>query len=154
VYPAIVAAFVLVLPVVSIVVETLSGGGGAPGAWVIGRWFVFWGVGVRLALAGLRQVTQPRYTAETILGLESEESHIVVRELGIANMAIGAVGLGSLVARGWVLPAAIAGTIFYGLAGVNHVAHGVRTRNESIAMVSDLFIAAVLLAFCLRITTA
>ena len=151
-YPVIVAAFMFVLPIASIVVETIVGGRGAPGAWVIGRWFVFWGVGVRLALAGLRQITQPSYTAEAILGIKDPESHVVVRELGFANAAIGAVGLGSLVARGWVLPAAMAGTIFYGLAGVNHVARGERSTNENIAMASDLFIAAVLLAFCYRVT--
>jgi hypothetical protein len=46
-------------------------------------------------LAGLRQMFQPRYTAQVILSLKSEESLILVRELGFANFAIGLVGLGS-----------------------------------------------------------
>jgi hypothetical protein len=33
---------------------------------LLGRWFVFWAVGVRLLTAGIRQIAQPRFTAETI----------------------------------------------------------------------------------------
>jgi hypothetical protein len=35
---------------------------------IIAKWYVFWAVGVRLGVAGLRQMIQPRYTAVTILG--------------------------------------------------------------------------------------
>ena len=33
-------------------------------AGLVGKWFVFWTVGIQLFLAGLRQIVQPRYTAE------------------------------------------------------------------------------------------
>lgn len=43
------------------------------GAWtepaLVGQWFVFGSVGVRLGMAGPRQIPQPRYTAELILSL-------------------------------------------------------------------------------------
>src|SRR5258708_7324148 len=102
-YPMTVAAFMLVLPLLSIGVETSIVGHDALGLWLGGKGFVFWGVGVRLVLAGIRQIAEPSYTAETILGIKDPESHLVVRELGFANAAIGAVGVGSLVARGWVV---------------------------------------------------
>ena len=148
-YILVVGALMFVLPLVSIVMEVSTSGGGALGVAVVGKWFVFWAVGVRLLLAGFRQMLQPRYTAETILGIKDAGSFVVVRELGFANTAIGAVGVGSLLYGGWILPAALAGAIFYGLAGINHTTHTERNRLENVAMVSDLFIAALLLAFCL-----
>jgi hypothetical protein len=73
---------------------------------------------------------------------------LVVRELGIANTAIGSLGVGSIWFPEWVLPAALAGTIFYGLAGINHITHKNRNKLQNVAMLSDLLMAAVLLAFC------
>jgi hypothetical protein len=141
-YYVIVAAFMLVLPVASVVIEIRHGA--LVSAALIGRWFVFWGVGVRLLLAGLRQMLQPGYTAETIFGIKDRDAQIVVRELGFANTAIGTIGVATLVAPGWTLPAAIAGAIFYGLAGLNHLRQDERNRLENVAMISDLFIAVVL----------
>jgi hypothetical protein len=107
---------------------------------------VFWAVGIRLLLASLRQILQPRYTAETVLGIKNEESHFVVRELGFANAAIAAIGAGSILFPKWVTAGALAGGIFYGLAGVNHAKRPHRNRLENMAMISDLFVAVVLLA--------
>jgi hypothetical protein len=101
---------------------------------------------IRLLLASLRQIVQPQYTAETILGIKNEESHVVVRELGFANAAIAVVGVGSIIFPAWVTAGALAGGIFYGLADVNHALRPHRNRLEAIAMISDLFVAVVLLA--------
>jgi len=112
-----------------------------------GKWFVFWGVGVRLVLAGARQVMQPAFTAREIVHIESSEALPLVRELGIANFATGVVGLASLLASSFVLPVAISAAIFYGVAGIRHVAERGRSRNETVALVSDLWMFAVLAAF-------
>ena len=119
----------------------------APLVWLVGRWFVFWGVGVRLALAGVRQTIQPAFTAREIFHMSGEEALPLVRELGVANLAAGAVGLLSLVALSFVLPAAIYAAIFYGAAGLAHVWRRDRSANESVAMASDLFVFVVLAAF-------
>jgi hypothetical protein len=111
---------------------------------VIAKWYVFWAVGARLSLAGLRQIFQPRYTAETILGIKSGDALLVVRELGFANLAMGCAGLGSLFAPSWLAPAAMLGAIFYGLAGINHCFHKHRNKLQNLALASDLFAAAVL----------
>ncbi|HSZ06993.1 MAG TPA: hypothetical protein VK794_00535 [Steroidobacteraceae bacterium] len=113
---------------------------------VVGKWFVLWSVGVRLLLAGLRQIIQPRYTVQVILSLKSEESLILVRELGFANFAIGLVGVGSAVFPSWRPAGALAGGVFYALAGANHVLQTHRGKLEGIAMMSDLWASAVLLA--------
>jgi len=49
----------------------------------------------------------------------------------------------------FVLPTAIGAGIFYGFAGIEHVRAEHRGRNESIAMVSDLFVAVVLIGFAI-----
>jgi hypothetical protein len=119
----------------------------APLMLLVGKWFVFWSAGVRLTLAGLRQQIQPRFTSKEIFGIESDDALPIVRELGIANFATGVVGLLSLVKPGFVLPVAIAATIFYGIAGVRHIASRHRTANENIALFSDLFAAVVFAAY-------
>jgi hypothetical protein len=146
-YYAVVGLFMFLLPCSSLVMEVLLTP--QPVIPLIGKWYVFWAVGVRLFLAGLRQVIQPRYTAQTILGLKSDESLVVVRELGFANLAFGLSGLLSIHFSSWCIPIALAGGIFYGLAGGNHALRSHRGKLENIAMVSDIFAAVVLLSFCI-----
>jgi hypothetical protein len=143
-YFVVVVGFMFVLPIICIVGEVLIGN--VPFSLVVvGKWFVLWAVGVRLLLAGLRQILQPRYTAQVILSLKSDESLILVRELGFANFAIGLIGVGSVVYASWRPAGALAGGVFYALAGINHVLRPHRNKLEGIAMASDLWAAAVLL---------
>ena len=150
-YVPMVIALMLALPLISIVAQILLTDHGALNAAsylvVVAKWYVFWAVGVRLSLAGLRQIVQPRYTAETILGFKGAEALFFVRELGFANMAMGSVAIASLFAPSWVTPAAMLGAIYYGLAGINHCFHKNRNKLQNVALVSDLF-AAVVLATC------
>ncbi len=134
-----------VLPAGSIGWEHLHGT--APVMLLAGKWFVFWAAGVRLTLAGLRQQIQPRFTSKQIFGIASDDALPIVRELGVANLATGVVGVLSLARPGFVLPVAIAATIFYGLAGVRHIASSHRNANENIALFSDLFAAIVFAAY-------
>lgn len=142
-YLPMIVALMFVLPLASIVVQgQISGFDGL----LVARWAVFWMVGVRLLAAGLKQILQPRYTAQQILGLKGDDTLMLVRELGFGNTAIGAAGTASLWLGGWTLPLAVVGAIFYGLAGVNHALQAHRNRLENVAMVSDLFAAVVLAA--------
>lgn len=130
----------VVLPVVSIAVEW---GGAASGVALVVKWFVFWAVGARLAIAGVRQIVKPGLTAK-LLGIESRDADVVVRELGFANVSFGVLGIATLFAPGWLRGAALAGAIFYLLAGVQHARVRHRDRDETVAMLSDLGIAIVL----------
>jgi hypothetical protein len=150
-YFMLVVALMLVCPLTSIAIQILFAEPGMLSAGVVGKWFVFWMVGVRLLLAGLRQIVQPRYTAEQILGIKDPDAMLIVRELGFANAAIGSVGVASLFFRDWVFPFALVGTIFYALAGINHATDKHRNKLQSFAMASDLFAAAVLLMLCLTV---
>ncbi len=146
-YYAIVALLMFVLPVLSIAVDARSTGV-ALGVGLVAKWFVFWSVGWRLFLAGLRQIVQPAYTAREILGITGDAPLLLVRELGYANVAIGAIGIASLFIPGWTFAAALAGAVFYGLAGLSHILQKHRNRLENVAMASDLFVGFVLATCC------
>jgi hypothetical protein len=143
-YYFVIATLMCLFPVLSITIEAAHLGVPFDGLLVC-KWYVFWAVGLRLLLAGLRQVVQPLYTARQILGLKTEESLFLVRELGFANIAIGTTAIISLFVPPWRLAAALLGGMFYGLAGCSHAFRSHRSRLESVAMVSDLFAAVVLL---------
>src|SRR5271166_3794495 len=127
-YFAIVFCLMLAAPLGAIAHSVLHSA--APVMSLIGRWFVFWAVGVRLALAGLRQYFDPRFTAEQIFDLHGDDALPLVRELGIANFAAGALGILSMLRPDFLLPSAIAAAIFYGLAGFRHAAQPRRNAKE------------------------
>jgi hypothetical protein len=146
VYIMIVVLTILILPIGSI----LLAGGASPGMPLIdliGLWFVVWGVGARLGIAGIRQILKPEFTAREIFKLTGDGALVIVREIGFANLAIGIVGLLAWHFPTFVLPTAIYATIFYAAAGAMHASESERGLNENIAMGSDLFMALVLGGF-------
>jgi len=146
-YFAVVSCLMLAAPVGAIVIEHSFLHSAAPLMSLVGKWFVFWAVGARLSLAGLRQYFDPRFTAEQIFDIQGDEALPMVRELGIANFAAGTVGILSLLRSDFILPSAIAAAIFYGLAGFRHAAQPRRNAKENFAMATDLFAFAVLAAY-------
>ena len=153
-YIVVVLSLMLVLPVLSVVTDRHVPGSGTGLVLLAGKWFVFWAVGVRLVSAGAHQAINPKYTAGTILGLKTPEPWLVVRELGFANIAIGTVAAGSILAHSWLTASAVAGAVFYGLAGANHVLTKGRNRLENVAMLSDLFACGILGAYCFTVAFA
>lgn len=143
-YPFLITAFMVVLPAISIAAEAAIRG--VPlSILLVAKWFVFWMVGIRLLTAGLRQITQPEYTARVIFKLTGQDALVVIRELGFANVAMGLLGAISLPFADWRSAAALVGGAFYGLAAAHHILQPHRGRLQNIAMVSDVFAALVLL---------
>jgi hypothetical protein len=151
-YLAVIILLMGVLPVASILVEHFGVAGGVDWWTLIGKWFVFWAVGVRLATAGIRQIVQPAFTAEAIFEIRDSRALIVVQELGFANLAMGLLAVVTLAAPQWTAAAALAGAVFYGLAGARHVIKGGLNRNETIATVSDIFLFVVLAGYLVAIS--
>ncbi len=110
-------------------------------------WTVFWGIGVRLLVAGISQLKRPEFTAKSVLGIKSKESTIVIRELGFANFAIGVAGVLTLWFLHWSPGVALIGGLFLGLDGIQHLLKKNRNRKENVALVSDLFVAIVALIY-------
>ena len=114
---------------------------------LIGKWFVFWGIGVRLFSAGLRQALQPRFTAIEIFGITDTKPLVVVRELGFGNLSIGLLGLCTLLNGTWIIPSAVCGCLFYGLATSQHLIRVGKSPKEITATASGLFMFLILLVY-------
>ena len=139
-YLATILLLMLVLPAVSIMLDGYQNHSSIGLIGLIGKWFTFWAVGLRLFTAGIRQVAKPAFTAKDIFHLDSEECLVLVRELGYANICLGATAIISLFIPAWRVAAAFAGGLYMGIAGVNHIIKKPGTPNEVLAMVSDMFI--------------
>jgi hypothetical protein len=148
-YFASVLLLLFILPLASVVADAMRFGHSMTDMSLIGEWFVFWAVGVRLFLAGVRQVLQPSFTAVEIFEIHEPKALVIVRELGFANLSMGLLGLCSLWHKEWLIPAAIVGGSYYGLAGLGHVPQQRKNAKEYTAMISDGFAFLVLLAFVL-----
>ncbi|HEY1529179.1 MAG TPA: DUF6790 family protein [Galbitalea sp.] len=137
-YFILVIAQTVVFPIVSGIVELVVLGGDPVS--VFGKWWVFWGVGTRLLVAGIVQVSGGGPTA-AILGsaAPSVQEKQLSRELGFANLCIGLAGLLALVPD-WALPAGIAGGLYLLIAGLMHVPKRGKNAQESLATWTDLVV--------------
>jgi hypothetical protein len=113
---------------------------------LIGKWIIFWAVGIRLFTAGISQSSNPAFTAR-IFNMSTVESYVVIRELGFSNIALGVIGILSAINDCWRSIAAISGCLFFGLAGIQHLLKKPDTGNEVIAMTGDLFVFTVLILY-------
>jgi hypothetical protein len=143
-----------VFPILSVLTELFIFHSAARIILLIGKWFVFWAVGVRLFTAGLRQTLRPQFTAEKILGIRGSDQLIIVQELGFANLSMGILGISTILNGNWILPAAIVGCLFIGLAGIRHVFSKERNPLENSAMLSNLIIFVVLLIYVIGALSA
>jgi hypothetical protein len=141
-------AFALVLPAVSSVAEHYIDK--AAYCWhLVAKWLIFWGAGMRLFTAGLRQAATPEYTAIHILKLKGKESYVVIRELGFANISLGIMGILSVLNDSWRMLAALAGSIFFGFAALQHGARKPCGLNEKVAFWYDTLVSIGLTAYLL-----
>jgi len=147
VYYASVMLLTLILPLGSVYADQALLHNSLPLMLLIGKWFAFWAGGVRLLVAGIRQQLYPRLTSEGIFGIASDDPLPFVRELGMANVAMGLIGLAAPFIADFILPAAIVSGLYYLQAGIGHIRHGDRNAQRNLAMISDLFVAVMLLGY-------
>jgi hypothetical protein len=150
VYIAIVLLSTVISPALSVAIEAVVSHHGVSIFALTAKWFVFWAVGIRLFGAGVRQVLQPAFTAREIFGIQSAESYPIVREVGFGNFSMGTLGICSLFHPGWLVPAAVVGGLYYGLAGLLHLVRKDKNVLEQTAMISDAFAFLVLLIVVVR----
>jgi hypothetical protein len=150
-YLAAIVLLLLVIPAASVILEALFYPGAATLMALIGKWFTFWGVGVRLSLAGVMQVFNPRFTA-SIFDLKDGSAYGIVRDVGFGKLSMGALGLASLFYPDWVVPAAAVGGLYYGLTGLGHATRRGPNLKEQVALYSDLAMFVLLAGFVLSRT--
>jgi hypothetical protein len=151
VYFLIIILLMFVIPIASVLVEAWFFGSATAIIFLIGKWFVFWAVGIRLFTAGFRQSVDPKFTAERIFDIKRNEPLAIVQELGFANLSISVLGISSILNSAWVVPSAIVGGLFYGLAAVRHLARRNKNLHETSAMISDLFVSMVLIIYLIGV---
>jgi len=117
---------------------------------LLGKWFIFSAVGLRLFLAGIKQTTNPAFTAKEIFHIDSPDSLPIVRELGFANLCFGLIGIISLFLPQWRIVSAFGSGLYYGIAGIQHLIKKPVGANEKFAMVTDLLIFICLLIYFLK----
>jgi hypothetical protein len=144
-YFIVVVALLLVLPAASVILEATISAHDPSIMGLIGKWYVFWAGGVRLLLAGIRQVSQPRFTASEIFNLDNVSANPIVREIGFGNLSMGTLAASTILRPAWLVPAAIVICLYYGLAGLGHLLRDERTPKGTVAMASDAFAFLVLL---------
>lgn len=130
----------------SIVIELVAAPGSDPLA-VTGKWFLFWGAGVRLFTAGLSQITRPQFTAENILGEKVTGANLIVQELGFANVGFGLAAIIGAWLPGWAVPVAVGPAVFLLLAGIRHIVKPNKNTKELVATLTDLLVGVVLAVF-------
>ena len=141
-----------IMPLVAAAIERVVHPDTAFSFGLIGKWFIFSAVGLRLFAAGIKQVKDPAFTARQIFHIEAPEVLPVVRELGFANLCFGLVGILSLCLPQWRIVSAFASGIYYGIAGLQHLVKKPAGANETFALITDILIFAVLLAYFIKFT--
>ena len=133
-----------VLPLLAIGMEYRRQAG--PLLELVGKWFLFFGVGVRLSVAGLSQTLNPGFTA-AMLHLDAR-SHVIIQELGFTNLLLGGIAVFSLFRPGYRI-LATGGAGFMGFAGFLHLSRlsPETATNEILALISDLWIFAVAMVY-------
>lgn len=121
---------------------------------VILKWCVFWGVGVRLFTAGLMQISLPSYTATEIFNITEDKAFAVVRELGFANLSLGAVAVASLFIPDLRNAATVLGILFFAMASLQHLLRRNKNATERFVTITDCTIVLELLIPFLLITSA
>jgi hypothetical protein len=136
----------LILPLGSVFIDYIPYPG-TPFMLLVGKWFVFWAIGVRLLAAGIRQSTKPLFTLQQIFRIQNPEGRVIVKELGFANICFGLTGIIALFIADWRPAAAFAGGLYMGIAGFYHVIKKPSSPNEVLAMVSDIYIFVMMAAY-------
>ena len=113
-----VIAFLLIIPIIGIIIEIFVLKSNLKIDDLMLKWFVFSGIGLRLFTAGLKQASNPIFTAKEIFKLNDDSSFLIVCEIGLANISFGAIGLLSFFLPEFRLAAATSGGLYFGLAGL------------------------------------
>lgn len=144
-----VLALTLLLPILSVFIEKMVDKEQSITFLFIGKWFIFYAVGFRLLMAGIKQISNPAFTARDIFQIEDKSSYIIVKELGFANLCFGFIGIISLFLPEWRVVSAFGSGLYFGLAALNHFIRKSAGANELFALITDIFIFIVLLIYFL-----
>lgn len=103
------------------------------------KWYIFWTIGFRALTTGAMQFLNSSYTMELLQ--VSEESKIIIMELGFAQFGIGLIGILSIWKKSFRVPAIITYGIFMLGASIIHIVRFTTANAEEIvSLAGDLFV--------------
>ena len=146
-YFLVVSVLTFILPFACAIIQILLNKGNTFSFALFGKWFIFSAVGLRLFIAGIKQTTDPGFTAKEIFHISNPESFPFVRELGFANICFGMVGIISLFLPAWRVVSAFGSGLYYGFAGLQHLIKKPVGPNERFALITDVIIFLFLLLY-------
>lgn len=149
-YIIVVLALTFVLPLICSLIEIITNKDIFFSFALAGKWFIFSAVGLRLFLAGIKQTTDPAFTAKEIFHIDNPDSLPIVRELGFANCCFGLIGIVSLFLPQWRMVSAFGSGLYYGIAGLQHLLKKRAGINERFALITDIIIFLFLLVYLLK----
>lgn len=140
---------VFIFPILSFFMELQLTKDIADGLAVLGKWFIFYTAGLRLFIAGIRQIIKPAFTAKEIFHFQTAESFAIIKELGFANVCAGVIGIASLFLPQWRIVSAVSSGLYYGLAGIGHYVRKPDGANERFALLTDIIVFILFLCYVL-----
>jgi hypothetical protein len=87
-------------------------------AWVFWKWLVFWVLGIGLFWKGIRLASSQKPASFRPGAFTGKELYSLLLELGFANMALGSMGILSVLNDQWRSIAAITGAVYFALRGI------------------------------------
>jgi hypothetical protein len=134
-------SLIVLLPVLSIICE-FKIEHSAINWELTGKWFIFWAIGMRLFLSGIRQASSPEFTVTKIFRVRNRETFILNRRLGFASIALGIMGILSVINDEWRMIAAITSGVFFGLSVIQDATGKIVNLVEISVLIFDV------LTFC------
>ena len=83
------------------------------------KWFLFWSIGIRLLLIGIKKVLFPLFYIKKVYKSYCNQPNII-KDFGFSYISIGILGIISLFYDNWKFPTYITGSILYLLIGLNY----------------------------------
>jgi hypothetical protein len=122
--------FTIALPFAAVGIEAI-GNRGRISTTVIAKWFLFFAVGIRLSLVGIRQMATKK----------------LVKEPGFGNLSLGAMAVISLFIPSWRMVAAFGSSFYYGTSALVHFLQRPTTSDETFILLSNgcIFLVLILL---------
>ena len=150
-YAIIVFLLMMIIPILSVLIDAIFFNSTTSIIFLIGKWFVFWAIGVRLITASYKQIFSPQFTAQEVFQVSEKGAFAIVRELGFSLLTIGLLGTCSLFIPQWRLPAALVGGLFFTFAGFGHLIRKNRNKKETLSMLSDFWISLICVIYCVAV---
>ncbi len=114
---------------------------------LIAKWFIFWGLGICFLVKGIIQLAIPRFAAFNSNHLTKSKNNEIVKQLGILNISIGALGVFSLFNEQARQTAAFTAVVYSGLTTLWHFFRKADPVYEIISLATDLLLFSTSLLF-------